>query len=247
MPLVDPVTMSSVGTSSQVITIKPSLPIELLPNDIARIFSQVHPAILLSAFYVRFPALVADPTSTLLSTLLALAAVQTLYAVVCLPAVGSNTKVVKKVKVNAPKKAEGDIAKRILTSFVALLFTIFSIPILSILQILFGAPLTTHLPHTLVCSAHVALLTVFPLIYVHGSDSKKWREVISLYSPIDEVFGGALGCLLGAWVGAVPIPLDWDREWQKWPVTIVAGAYAGYVLGKTIGAWGLKGRRIELD
>ena len=80
MPLVDPVTMSSVGTSSQVITIKPSLPIELLPNDIARIFSQVHPAILLSAFYVRFPALVADPTSTLLSTLLALAAVQTLYA-----------------------------------------------------------------------------------------------------------------------------------------------------------------------
>lgn len=114
MPLIDPVTMSSAGASPQVITIKPSLPIELLPNDLARIFSQIHPAILLSAFYLRFPALVADPTSTLLSTLLPLAAVQILYAVVCLPAVGSNTKVVKKVKLNAPKKPEGAAATRIL-------------------------------------------------------------------------------------------------------------------------------------
>ncbi|KAK0107363.1 Glycosylphosphatidylinositol (GPI) anchor assembly protein [Cadophora gregata] len=238
--------MSSADASSQVITIKPSLPIERLPNDIARLFSQVHPAILLSAFYVRFPALVADPTSTLLSTLLPLAAVQISYAVVCLPAVGSNTKFVKKAKLNAPKKPVGDVAKRLLTSFVSLLFTGFSVPILCILQILFGAPLTTHLPHTLLCSAHIALLTVFPLIYVHGSDSQKWREIISLYSPIDGLFGGTVGCLLGAWVGAVPIPLDWDRDWQKWPVTIVVGAYAGYVLGKTIGAWGLKGKRIEL-
>lgn len=29
--------------------------------------------------------------------------------------------------------------------------------------------------------------------------------------------------------------IDWDREWQKWPVTIVTGAYAGYVLGKSLG------------
>ena len=85
------------------------------------------------------------------------------------------------------------------------------------------------------------------MIYVHGSDGKKWREVASAYSPIDEVFGGAVGCFLGAWLGAVPIPLDWDREWQKWPVTIVTGAYMGYVVGKMVGGWVLKGKRIELD
>ena len=82
---------------------------------------------------------------------------------------------------------------------------------------------------------------------MHGSESSKWREIFSAYSPIDEVFGGALGCFLGAWLGAVPIPLDWDREWQKWPVTIVTGSYAGYAAGKVAGAWLLKGKRIEFD
>ncbi len=27
--------------------------------------------------------------------------------------------------------------------------------------------------------------------------------------PFDEVFGGTVGTFLGAWLGAVPIPLDW--------------------------------------
>ena len=38
-----------------------------------------------------------------------------------------------------------------------------------------------------------------------------------------------------------------DREWQKWPVTIVTGAYGGYLLGKFIGKYVLAGKRIEFD
>jgi len=129
----------------------------------------------------------------------------------------------------------------------ALLLSLISLPVLAATQVLFGAPVTTHIPHTLLSSAHLALLAVFPLVYVHGADGKKWREIAAFYSPIDEVFGGAVGAFLGAWLGAIPIPLDWDREWQKWPVTIVTGAYAGYVLGKTVGGWLLKGKRIEFD
>jgi phosphatidylinositol glycan class F len=105
MPLVDPVTMSSAG-ASQPAPVKSALPIELLPNSFARIYSQAHPALLLSAYYFQFPAFVANPTSSLLNSLAPLALTQVVYAVICLPAVGSNAKLVKKVKLNASKKVE---------------------------------------------------------------------------------------------------------------------------------------------
>jgi GPI ethanolamine phosphate transferase 2/3 subunit F len=63
--------------------------------------------------------------------------------------------------------------------------------------------------------------------------------------PLDDTFGGLLGATIGAWLGAVPIPLDWDREWQKWPITILSGLYGGYVLGKTIGGTVTYGMRLS--
>lgn len=48
-------------------------------------------------------------------------------------------------------------------------------------------------------------------------------------------------------MGAIPIPLDWDREWQKWPVTIVVGMYGVAVLGKVVGGWVFKGGKIKLS
>ena len=103
MPLIDPVKMSGAGAPSSNPS-KPSLPIELLPTDLARIFTHVHPVALLSAFYLRFPALVAEPVPTLLNSLLPLAVIQIAYAVICLPAAGSSSKPVKKGKLNAAKK-----------------------------------------------------------------------------------------------------------------------------------------------
>jgi phosphatidylinositol glycan class F len=84
-------------------------------------------------------------------------------------------------------------------------------------------------------------------VYVHGVDGQTWREVVSLLLPGDEVFGGLVGTCVGAWLGAVPIPLDWDREWQKWPVTIVTGAYIGFAIGKLVGGTIGKGRKIMFD
>ena len=56
----------------------------------------------------------------------------------------------------------------------------------------------------------------------------------------------ALGACVGAWIGAIPIPLDWDREWQKWPVTIICGLYAGAVIGKVAGGL-LKGSKMKMS
>lgn len=110
-------------------------------------------------------------------------------------------------------------------------------------MVLFGAPFLTHGAHTFLCAAHLAVLALFPLFYVHGVDGAAWATVGGFGAPMDETFGGLVGGVVGAWLGAVPIPLDWDREWQRWPVTILCGLYGGYVLGRVIGgtlAWGKK-------
>jgi len=39
-----------------------------------------------------------------------------------------------------------------------------------------------------------------------------------------------IGALVGSWIGAIPIALDWDRPWQAWPLTPAYGAVAGYVV-----------------
>ena len=38
-----------------------------------------------------------------------------------------------------------------------------------------------------------------------------------------------------------------DREWQKWPVTIVTGAYIGFAIGKLVGGTIAKGKKIMFD
>lgn len=80
----------------------------------------------------------------------------------------------------------------------------------------------------------MALLASTALIYVHGVDGAVWREVWAFARPADAVWGGALGTALGAWFGAVPIPLDWDRPWQAFPITILTGAYFGFAVGSVV-------------
>ena len=38
-----------------------------------------------------------------------------------------------------------------------------------------------------------------------------------------------------------------DREWQKWPVTIVTGAYLGCAAGKVVGKYLVRGNRISFE
>jgi hypothetical protein len=82
-------------------------------------------------------------------------------------------------------------------------------PLLTALLILFGAPLTSNQQHTLLAAAHISHLAILPLIYTHGLEKEKWMAIMGLMVPVDDVFGAALGTFVGAWVGAVPIPLDW--------------------------------------
>lgn len=109
---------------------------------------------------------------------------------------------------------------------------------------LFGAPFLEQIAHTTLCAAHFALLGVFPVIYARGLDNQALVTVAGAAAPLDETFGGLLGAVAGAWLGAVPIPLDWDREWQKWPITIVVGIYAGSMVGSLVAGTLLFGKRL---
>jgi phosphatidylinositol glycan class F len=105
MPLIDPVTMSAAGPASQAELSKSSLPIELLPNDLAGLITHIHPVLLLSAYYLRFQSLVANPVQSLLIALVPLAIVQSIYCLFCLPPAGSKqSKKVQKGKTGPGKK-----------------------------------------------------------------------------------------------------------------------------------------------
>ncbi|KAI7218904.1 hypothetical protein KC333_g3283 [Hortaea werneckii] len=215
----------------------PSKPVDILSSQTSQLYSNLHPILLSSILAFSFKTLVHDPVNTLLGLAPTIAILQALYCVICLPSTGQTPPPVRKPgEKKKPQKAGQDIWAKIVPAFLSLTLTLFlSAPLFFLLAILFGAPLTSHLLHTLFLALHLALLTTPQLYYAHGLEAPKWMHLVSLQLPVDEVLGMSLGACVGAWVGAIPIPLDWDREWQKWPVTVVVGMYAGAVLGKLLG------------
>ena len=58
---------------------------------------------------------------------------------------------------------------------------------------------------------------------------------LSHSEPIVELlYCNAMGALIGAWFGAFPIPLDWDRPWQIWPITCSIGLCIGAGIGNLV-------------
>ncbi|RDW74428.1 PIG-F family protein [Aspergillus mulundensis] len=215
---------------------KPSQPpVSILPTQFARAYALAHPALLLSLVVYRFTSVVENPIAELLGDIPYLVGLQAVYVMGCLPPAGSEKdpsgsgpdasehKTIKKsASISALRrrgKATGSaswstglvlVAWKLTPALLSLTLTaLLATPVLAILLILFGAPFTTHHALTFLCAAHMALLSSFPLIYTHGVDGTVWREVWGAARPLDAVWGGALGTCIGAWLGAVPIPLDW--------------------------------------
>ncbi|KAL9108203.1 MAG: hypothetical protein Q9227_006940 [Pyrenula ochraceoflavens] len=260
-------TTSTASNSPRSHTINPTtLPISLLPDPLAKRYSYCHGPLVLSFYLIRFRSLVADPVATMGSNLPYVALLQLLFCVLSLVPAGAspggekgerNTKGGLKRKIpgaakNGKEQASSfDLSNKLVPSFLAIILSLLLPPIpLTIIAILMGAPVTTHLPHTALLATHLSLLITVPLFYTHGVSSSAWYEISCLYLPFDPAgaWGGSIGALIGAWLGAIPIPLDWDREWQKWPVTVLMGAVGGWCVGKMVlGVWIFRGRRLEMD
>lgn len=101
--------------------------------------------------------------------------------------------------------------------------------LLYIIAVLFGAPFYYMIERTLIWCLFLSL-PIFPLfldIWNHGLQIKYDQAILSRI----------VGVLLGSWLGAIPIPLDWDRPWQVWPVSCLFGSSIGLFLGTCFGAY----------
>jgi len=115
-----------------------------------------------------------------------------------------------------------------------------------VIVVLFGAPFTTHIIQTALFAFVVAILTAFTPTFVLGipsfaSDTSSlitrltWTRLFAELSPRNALectmVYPAVGTLVGGWLGAIPIALDWDRPWQTWPLTPLFGSIGGHILG----------------
>jgi phosphatidylinositol glycan class F len=68
----------------------PANPVDLLHNDTAKLYTHVHPVLVLSVYAYQFGAIVADPVPALISALVPLSILQIAYVAICLPPTGSS-------------------------------------------------------------------------------------------------------------------------------------------------------------
>ncbi|GAY49488.1 hypothetical protein WN944_022671 [Citrus x changshan-huyou] len=98
-----------------------------------------------------------------------------------------------------------------------------------------GAPVgIQYFPKTVNWSLLMSLFTFVPAASVFGSSWEDWRRIFAHTKPnasVDYMIClPAHGAVIGAWFGAWPMPLDWERPWQEWPICVSYGAMAGYLI-----------------
>ncbi|KAL6649135.1 hypothetical protein ACP70R_013359 [Stipagrostis hirtigluma subsp. patula] len=87
----------------------------------------------------------------------------------------------------------------------------------------------------------MSLFTFVPAACVFGASKIDWQNVLShsiYFTPINVtnymIAAPCHGAVIGAWLGAWPMPLDWERPWQEWPICVTYGAIAGHATGMLV-------------
>ncbi|KAF8025264.1 hypothetical protein BT93_F2184 [Corymbia citriodora subsp. variegata] len=99
-----------------------------------------------------------------------------------------------------------------------------------------GAPVgIQYLVKTIDWSLMISTWTVVPAACVFGASWNSWQRIFAFTKPISSIDFmiclPAHGAIIGAWFGAWPMPLDWERPWQEWPICVSYGAIIGYLVG----------------
>ncbi|XP_074845744.1 GPI ethanolamine phosphate transferase, stabilizing subunit [Carettochelys insculpta] len=104
--------------------------------------------------------------------------------------------------------------------------------------VLYGAPLIESVLETFLFAVLLSTFTTLHCLCILGPNIQAWIRVLSKNGALsiwDNSLQITTMCsIVGAWIGAFPIPLDWDRPWQIWPISCSLGATFGYVAGLII-------------
>ncbi|XP_061562121.1 phosphatidylinositol-glycan biosynthesis class F protein [Phycodurus eques] len=101
--------------------------------------------------------------------------------------------------------------------------------------VLYGAPLIDSALETFSLAVLLSSLTTLRCLCMLGPNFQAWIRVFSRHGAMS-VWDTCLQItvaltVLGAWVGAFAIPLDWGKPWQVWPISCSLGAMLGYLSG----------------
>ncbi|KAJ0257127.1 Phosphatidylinositol-glycan biosynthesis class F-like protein [Hirschfeldia incana] len=102
-----------------------------------------------------------------------------------------------------------------------------------------GAPIgAQYIPKTIHWSFLMSVFTFVPATAVLGASLTDWHRVFASMKPSGNIeymiLVPAYGAVVGGWFGAWPMPLDWERPWQEWPICVCYGAIGGYILGQIL-------------
>ncbi|KAI8149213.1 GPI biosynthesis protein family Pig-F-domain-containing protein [Fennellomyces sp. T-0311] len=118
----------------------------------------------------------------------------------------------------------------------ALLITAISTVVLHGFIVLFGASLVEKFNHTLAFAAYLAIVALMPsFTALAPAESGTWVKCFLQHSPTTGpeiyAYSQTICTLSGAWIGAIVLPLDWERDWQAWPISCVISTYLGHAVG----------------
>ncbi|XP_046848136.1 phosphatidylinositol-glycan biosynthesis class F protein-like [Xenia sp. Carnegie-2017] len=103
--------------------------------------------------------------------------------------------------------------------------------------VIYGAALFNYVEETFVWSVMMSTLVILPLLLTEVEEIpfilQGERKTVDLTSCM---CGIVIFTLLGAWFGAFTLPLDWDREWQVWPIPCAIGAISGHFISLLLSA-----------
>lgn len=110
--------------------------------------------------------------------------------------------------------------------------------------IILGAPFLIHHEQTICLAILLATTTVTPLAIIAGPSgaittlfydesafSTKYQQDI-----LELIKNNVIGVILGSWGASIVAPLDWDRDWQAYPIPNMIGGLLGLALGNIYSA-----------